>query len=587
VSVRRALALTVLVLLGRGPSIASASMPLPPVAVDASFSPAMRALEADYLRLLETVDPVGSTLLGLHGGDGTLGPAGFAGRDSVRIALQAFQDRVEALEDSLYSADDRYDAALMLFDLRRRRFEADSLRVRSRDPGAAIRTVASGLSGLLDGDPGTLRERARNLVARENEVPAYLEAALAMVQNPPRVLVDQALTEADGLSTFLIDRIPAAIPDLADTALTDSLAAATTAALQAVWNYRRSLSEEVLPHAMSDAALGPGLFAGYLRAEEGVGTPLPRLRAQAEAELARLDARFRATAFRIDSTLTPGEVMARVANDHPEPGEILPFTETAIAGARKFVAGDGAVPVPKGPHVLVRPSPVYSRWINASLAAPPPFRSGDRAGVFYVTLPDPTATPEVREEQLRFLNRSLIRNLAVHETWPGHYLQALISNRLDRPVRRAIQCGAFVEGWAHYTESLMVERGYRSDDLGYRLATLQSALRRAARFRVALGLQTEGWTVDEAARFLEGRAYLEPAIARREAVRGTFDPLYLVYTLGKLEIEALRAACRRSEGMDFDLERFHARLLDLGAPPLPLARNMMLRGDPAGGHWLD
>ncbi len=586
-SFRRLLILLALTLPGWGLSPAAAAMPLPPLPTDASFSPGMRSLESDYLRLLQTVDPVGATLLGLHGGDRTLGPAGFAGRDSVRSALLDFESRVETVKDSLYSADDRYDAALMIYDLRRRRFDADSLDVWSRDPGTAIRTVASGLSGLLDGNPGTVSGRVRSLVAREREVPSFLEVSLSMVQNPPRILVEQALAEADALSSFLIDGIPAAASDLADTALTDSLAAATTAALRAVWDYRRSLSEDVLPRSSREAALGPLRFAGYLRAEEGVATPLPRLRAQAEAELARLDARFRAAAFRMDSTLTPGEAMRRVAEDHPDPGEILAFTETAIGEARKFVDRDGAVPVPKGPRVLVRASPSYSRWTNASLAAPAPFAPGDRAGVFYVTLPDPDAPPAVREEQLRFLNRSLLRNLVAHETWPGHYLQALVSNRLDRPVRRVVQCGAFVEGWAHYAEALTVERGYRAEDLGFRLATLQSALRRAGRFRVALGLQTEGWTVAQAARFLEDRCYLEPAIAEREAARGTFDPLYLVYTLGRVEIEALRAETRRAEGKDFDLERFHARLLALGAPPLPLARNMMLRGDPAGGHWLD
>jgi uncharacterized protein (DUF885 family) len=204
-----------------------------------------------------------------------------------------------------------------------------------------------------------------------------------------------------------------------------------------------------------------------------------------------------------------------------------------------------------------------------------------------VTFPDPHDPPEEQATRLRFLNHALLRNLAVHEGYPGHYLHTDLLRRVPSPARKAVHSAAFSEGWAHYAEMLMLERGYREDDPAFHLATLQSALRRAGRFRVAVGLHADGWSVDEAARFLEGNCYLEPGIARAEAARGVFDPLYLVYTLGRLEIERLRKDLEQAEGERFSLSRFHHRLLALGAPPLPLARIVFLGHDVGRRDYLD
>ena len=301
---------------------------------------------------------------------------------------------------------------------------------------------------------------------------------------------------------------------------------------------------------------------------------------EAERELNRLDALFRKAAARIDSTVSPREVMLRVSEDHPARDEILETAFRAVAEARLFVVQGGFVPFHALPLPEVLPAPPAFRWANAALSVPGPFETGPARAVLYVTLPDSTSSAEERAQHLRFLNRSQLRNIAVHEVYPGHYLQRLSLARRSRPARRAVRNRGFEEGWAHYAESLMLEQGYRSDDPAFRLVTLQAALRRAGRFRVALGLHAEGWTVDRAASFLEERCYLEPWTAQREAQRGEFDPLYLVYCLGRLRIERLRAELEAREGSGFSLERFHERLLALGSPPLPLARAVLLGRDP-------
>ena len=365
------------------------------------------------------------------------------------------------------------------------------------------------------------------------------------------------------------------------------LTEATAAALQGVLAYREALSEDVLPRSRVEFALGPALFAGYLRAAEGSRPRSPRLRARAEEELRRYDARFTAAAARIDSSRSPRDVMLSVSADHPEPGGVLAAAAEAIREVLAFTLRDESVSLPPGPPIQVRATPMSSRWTNASLAAPGPFEPAGLPAVFYVTLADPASPPGEQLELIRFFNRSILRNIALHETYPGHYLHALTQAALTRPARRAIWSRGFGEGWAHYVEGLSLDRGFHHDDDAFRLATQQSALRRLGRYRAALGLHTEGWTVEQAARYLETHCYLEPSMARREAARGAFDPLYLVYALGRREIESMRTEVMRAEGANFDLARFHARLLALGAPPLPLARAFLLQEPLVPARWLD
>jgi hypothetical protein len=476
----------------------------------------------------------------------------------------------------------------MRHDIELRLFELDTLHVWTRDPGRAVRTVSLGITTLLGREDDSLLDRARALAGRLQATPDYLEAWRPAGGEPSRPHVEQAIVQADALARLLREGVPSVASGLPDTALAGQLDRHTRAALEAVLDYRQDLAERVWPGALEAIALGPERFAAYLRRAEGISASLPGLRAMAEAELTRLDARFRAAAAIIDSLRPAREVMLAVSADHPPRERILEEVEAAVRVAREFTRRDESFPaVPAEGSVQVRPTPPHARWTHASLAVPGPFEPPGRSAFFYVTLPDDGAPTAEQDEQARFLNRPLIRNVTLHETWPGHYYHALVQASLPRPARRAAWGRGFAEGWAHYVEGLAVERGFRADDPAFLLATQQSALRRAGRMRVALGIHTEGWTVDRAARFFEHRCYLEPSLARREAERAVFDPLYLIYSLGRIEIESIRAEIARREGAAFDLARFHEALLELGSPPLALARRHLLGAPARTAHGLE
>jgi uncharacterized protein (DUF885 family) len=559
---------------------------LPPGAMAWARTP-VGQLEGEFLRLLTAVAPVRATLLGLHDGDATLGMAGAADPAAAR-RWRAFLERARALEALPLGPDDRLDLALLVHEARWRVFELDILRSARRDPGVALSDVANGLYGVLARDYAPLPVRARALDRRLREVPGFLEASGRALEAPPRILVEQALSRAEALTLFLLDELPAAIAGVSDTTLAAAIAEDKDAAVEAVWKYRRLLADTWLPRARGeDFAWGDSLLLGALRASEGIDLSLDTLRETAESELDRLDAAFRETAGRIDPDITPEQVLARLAAEGPTDTGVLTVIEDALREAQAFTAADGSVPLDPVPQVEVRASPRGSRWASATLAYPGPFESGSFPAIFYITVPDGFTSEPEREESLRFLSVPLLHNLAVHEGFPGHVVQAAALRRVLRPARRAVWSTAFVEGWAHYAESLALERGYRAGDDGFALSTLQSGLRRAARFRVALGLHTEGWSLDRAEAFLIRRAYLESTLARREAIRGAVDPLYLVYTLGRLQIESLRDEVARIEGSTFDPARFHRRLLALGAPPLPLARARLLLPETREAPFLD
>jgi uncharacterized protein (DUF885 family) len=208
---------------------------------------------------------------------------------------------------------------------------------------------------------------------------------------------------------------------------------------------------------------------------------------------------------------------------------------------------------------------------------PGPFETRARDAMYNVTLPDPAWPKERVEDFLRgAFNRPLMDVVSIHETFPGHYVQFLWNQRLDSKVRKLIDATSSSEGWAHYCEQMLLDEGFGGGDPKLRLAQLQDALLRAARYVVAIRMHARGMSFAQAKAFFVDEGYQSAEVADMEAKRGTEDPTYLVYTLGKLEILRLRDDYRRKLGPAFTLRRFHDALLAQGAIPLPLARRALL-----------
>ena len=176
-------------------------------------------------------------------------------------------------------------------------------------------------------------------------------------------------------------------------------------------------------------------------------------------------------------------------------------------------------------------------------------------------------------------NRGTIESTAIHEAYPGHYVQLLWFRQVPTMVRKLSQANSNVEGWAHYTEQMMLDEGYGNNDPKLRFGQLIDALLRNCRYIVGLEMHTGRMTYEQGIQFFIKQAYMTRDYAERETKRGTSDPTYLVYTLGKLQILKLREDYHQKLGAAFNLEQFHTEFVKQGGIPIAIIRKAMLRND--------
>ncbi len=352
-------------------------------------------------------------------------------------------------------------------------------------------------------------------------------------------------------------------------------------AVAAVDAWRTWLRDELKPAANGAFAMGEADFILHLRYSDCVRTPPRELLAQGEAELHRLQARFRATAAKIDAGRPAEEVLRGLASDHPAADALVPETEALLEGLRRFGEEKNLLTYASADRCVVRETPAFRRATTfASMDTPGPFDAGSLPAFYSVTPPEPDWTPEKTEEHLRFFGRWALPVIAIHEAYPGHFAQLDRARRVPSRIRRAFGSTSGVEGWAHYCEEMALDEGYGGGDPRLRLAQLHLALLRACRWVAAVKLHTQGWTIDEAAAFFRTEGFQEEANARREARRAARDPEVFGYAWGKLELLRLREDCRRLWGSAFTLKAFHdAVLAEGGVPP------KLLRMDLLGEGW--
>jgi uncharacterized protein (DUF885 family) len=272
-----------------------------------------------------------------------------------------------------------------------------------------------------------------------------------------------------------------------------------------------------------------------------IDTPLDELLRLAKADLHRNQEQFAAAAREIDPKHTPAEVLASLQKEHPAPEALLATTQSELDAIARFMTEKHIVTIPDSAPARVKETPPFMRaTTSASMDTPGPFEKTSMHGYYNMTLPDPAWSAAEKEEFMRQWFPALITNVSVHEVWPGHYLQFLYSKQYPSDIRRVFSSNANVEGWAHDCEQMVLDEGFHDGDPRYRLAQLQDALLRDARFIVGIRMHTQGMTIAQAEDFFEHEAFQPRPVAVSETKRGTSDALYGYYTMGKLALLKLR-----------------------------------------------
>ena len=535
----------------------------------------------NYLNYLYETQPTAAAFDGVHQYDDLLEDPSRTALEGQGRELGGLVRQLAAVGKSGMTKTEQVEREMLTANIRARIFELENIRSWERNPQWHSEILATSLAGQVLFPYAPVGERARRILSKLKQTPRLVETARKTIQDPPGIFIKEGITSLNGVVEFIEHDLPRALTSLDDMHLLSDLADASTEAVTAIHGYTEYLRNEVAPKARGSFRLGRENFDGKLELEEGVTLGADRLLAIAQRELRETQEEFRIVAGRLGGDVA--SALERLKQDHPSAATLVSTAQGQVTELAAFVERKGLVSVTDGEVPVVAPTPPFYRWTFASLWAPGPFEARPLPTYYYLTDVDPTWTPDRQEQHLRDFHTGALWAISMHETYPGHFLQHQHVCRIESKLRKSglLASIGFIEGWAHYGEQVMIEAGFGGKDNHVKLGQLAEALIRLARLVVGIRLHVEDMSVEQGVRFFRDEAFMEEGSARREAERGTFDPGYVVYSLGKLMILKLRADYEAKHPSEFSLKTFHDRLLGNGNLPIWAHRRLML-GSNAG-----
>jgi len=548
------------------------------------------AVAEEYIKGYLGAHPLEGTALGLHEYDGKITDYSRLALDAELSRLRRFDDRLSKFDPGKLSSRQSIDLRILQAAVKKDLFEMQDMSVFERNPMVYAR--AADVNVYIKRNFAPLEDRVRSLVAIESQIPNILIAARTNLSDVlPKPYVELAIQIAKGSADFLKKDLVAAIGNLKDEQLRGAFHEANRKAANALNDYAAWLEREKLPKASMDFALGEEKFRRFLAQTELVDLPPQKILEMGLEQLKAEQRAFAEAAKKIDPNKSPVEVFKQIQGEHPTPQNLIPDVAKDLDKIRKFVLSQHLVSIPSDVRAKVKETPQYLRATSfASMDTPGPFEKHANEAYYYVTPTENDWPEKQKEEWLTAFNYYTSDAVSIHEAYPGHYVQFLHLNTSPASkVEKIFGSYAFVEGWAHYCEKMMLDEGYGSsanstpseDEVKraakYRMAQADEALLRLCRLCVSIKMHTQKMSVDEATKFFQENCYYEEKPARQEAMRGTFDPGYLNYTLGKLQILKLRDDYKAQQGADFSLQKFHNELLNHGMPPIRFLREIMLK----------
>ncbi|WP_117300076.1 DUF885 domain-containing protein [Paracidobacterium acidisoli] len=550
-----------------------------------------RALVDQYFAdVVFRYSPTNGTLAGLHQYDAKLEDYSRAGVEAQIATLHAFEKKFDAVSEAGLDESTQGDLAMVRNNIRGTLLMLETIRPWEKNPDNYSSGITNSAFSLMERRFAPPDDRLRSLIAREKQMPAVFDAARKNLKNPPQIYTEIALEQLPDLISFFQHDVPEAFEDAKDAATIAEFHQTNAAVIAALEQYQTWLKTDLLPQSHGDFRIGADTYRKKLEYDEMVDTPLDKLLEIAYADMHKNQAEFQRVAKEVDPSKTPKEVLAELAGIHPAPDQLLQSFHNTFESLISFIRQKQIITIPSTVEPVLEETPPFMRaTTQASMDSPGPFEKHSTTAYFNVTLPEKDWTAAHIAEHMAAFNVGTIISTSVHEAYPGHYVQFLWVNQTHlSTVRKLITSNTNVEGWAHYCEQMMLDQGYNQPGVGakderesrlIRLGQLQDALLRDARFVVGIKMHTQEMTLDQAREFFVDEGYQSRSIADVETKRGTSDPTYLYYTLGKLEIMKLRADVQKKEGAAFSLERFHDDFMKQGGAPIRIVRRAMLGDD--------
>jgi uncharacterized protein (DUF885 family) len=544
----------------------------------------------EFIRGYLAARPLHATDLGFHEYDGRISEYTRLAIDAELARLKRFDERLKKFDVARLGPRAAIDLRLLQTAIRKELFLAQDMSIYEQNP----MTYASALdvNVYVKRKYAPIEDRVRSIIVVENQAPNIMIAAKTNLADVlPKPYVELAIQNARGAAEFLKKNLVEAVSDLKDESLRATLLQSNRRAATALSDYAAWLEKEKLPKATAPFAIGEEKYHALLAGVELVDLAPAKILELGLSELKHEQEVFAEAAKKIDPDKTPLEVFKQIQTEHPTAENLIPEITKRLDSIRKFVVDHKLVTIPSEVRAQVKETPQYRRATSfASMDTPGPFEKRANEAYFYVTPPENDWPEEQKNAWLTSFNTYFADLIALHETYPGHYVQHLHLNASKATrAEKIFGTTSYVEGWAHYCEKMMIDEGFGAAGgqnpseeevkraAKYRMAQAQAAMVRLCRLSVSVKMHTAGMSVEEATKFFQENCYYEEKPARAEAMRGTFDVGYLNYTLGKLQILKLRKDFQEQEGANFSLKKFHDELLNHGMLPTRLLREIMLK----------
>ncbi|MBZ5647792.1 MAG: DUF885 domain-containing protein [Acidobacteriia bacterium] len=564
----------------------------PPLAPEPTMSPWDKLVDQFFDDYYFPFHPTEGTSAGFHRYDAKLEDFSRKAVDDEIAAVKHMKARFEAFDASRLTPGQQADRDLVIARCDSRLLSLVEIRNWEKNPNRYSSNITNSAFVIMSRRFAPPEQRLKSLIARERQMPKALDEARANLKDPPEVFTKVAIQQLPGIIGFFQKDVPEAFSSVKDQKLLAEFKQANSEVIDALRNYRSWLEKDLLPRSKGDFRIGAENYRKKLLYDEMVDTPLDQLLKIGYDNLHQNQKAFEETAKKLDPDKTPQQLLDELGKDYPPPDRLLQTTSDLLTGLRDFLEKGRIVTVPSQVLPIVEETPPFARALTfASMDTPGPYEHVAKEAFFNVTLPEKDWDQKRVAGFMAQFNYNTLVSIAVHEAYPGHYTQFLWVPAAPSKVRKLLGCGSNAEGWAHYSEQMMLDEGYGDSPqaekavkedkraLRLRLGQLQDALLRNARYIVGIEMHTGKMTFDQAIDFFVKEGYQPRAVGEVETKRGTSDPTYLVYTLGKLQILKLRDDYKKLRGDKFSLREFHDQFLKQGFPPVKIIRRAMLGND--------
>jgi uncharacterized protein (DUF885 family) len=550
-----------------------------PVSADSSF----QSMADEYIKAYLDHNPDQAVALGFHEYDGRLSDDSRQALDSEYVWLKNSATKLSGIDTGKLSKRMFIDYRILRDEIHSELYQYENIHSPYTNP--------MGYAGAIDANAyvkrnfATLEERLKSIIAIENAAPVFFENAKANLHDSlAKPLVELAIQIAKGSASFLGSDLLVALKYVKDDSLMKVFTSSNKKAIDAINGFADWLQKEKLPTAHNHYAIGRDNYMKLLLNSEEINLTPEEVLEIGMSNLKKEQEAFDAAAKIINPHKKPVDVYNDIQKEHPSADSLISNSRKTIESIRQYLIDKHIVSIPSEVRIQIKETPQYARETStASMDAPGPFDEKATESYYYITPVDKKWTPKQQDDWLKSFNYYTTDVVSIHEVYPGHYTQFLhLKASSATKIEKMFGSYAFVEGWAHYTEKMMLDEGYGNNGdsiraAKFRLAQSGDALLRLCRLCVSVKTHTQGMTVDEATKFFMDNWHQGDKPSRQEALRGTFDPSYLFYTVGKLEILKLRSDYQQQEGNNFSLEKFHDIMLDNGQPPIRLLREILLK----------